>query len=70
MKFLDLINDSEAQHLNLVILLSDSEETSISETTIKTTERAFYKNKNSVVGYKFYKPISKLLEDDFSKKIY
>jgi hypothetical protein len=63
MKLKDLYSDEKHKYFNLVLYLSKNNNFSSNDKIVVSTERKFYKNKESVVGYKFYKPISKILNE-------
>lgn len=64
MKLKELYTQKNHKYLNLVLLLTDNDDFSYTNNVIVFTERKFYQNKESTVGYKFNKPISKILNED------
>jgi hypothetical protein len=63
MKLKNLYPAEKHKYLNLVLYLTNNDNFSYNDKIVVNTERKFYENKESVVGYKFHKPISKILNE-------
>lgn len=61
MKLKELYSPEKHKHLNLVLLLTKEADFTNNTNISVLAERQFYYNKESAVGYKFNKPISKVL---------
>lgn len=64
MKFKEHFPEAHHEYFDLVLLMADTMENSnrtINEGVMKSCERKKYGNYLSVVGYGYYKPISKII---------
>jgi hypothetical protein len=63
-RLIDKLDDAQKSSINLVMLFAENEQFSNENNTLvaKTTERKFYSNKESLVGFSYKKPISKYVQ--------
>lgn len=66
-KLLESFDPKQQKHLNLVLLLTPVEE-HLNPAEYKFLERKFYVNRESVTGYSYYKPISKIIKEDVEEQ--